>query len=137
MNTIAEDPNLLKFQNKIQKNINYLRSMKSYLRLPSIYIRICLLIYANRHNIAESRLLLEKCKEPYKINYQAEIKNCAIIIRNSLGQLLDAMSQKVVLAPLRFYVEKIFYDWDDIVEDTTICCDQECRELINELASRA
>ncbi|MFO7760021.1 MAG: hypothetical protein R6V20_00195 [Desulfobia sp.] len=134
--TITGNPNLYNFQKKIQQHIHNIESMKLYFILPWLYYHYIFLFYLNRRAIREVRKLMEECIDTCDGNCQVELCKNAKKTRNSLWKLYNLLPKKRIFSPLRSNLEKIFYDWDDIVEDSTLGQDQEFRDLISELSAR-
>jgi len=105
--------------------------------------RLIILLYIkkiekiSKRSIKKMRADLSNCSHEHQ-SYSKSLQNvlkAARKARTLLTKLNEALSSDALLYKLASKkIESVLFDWDDLIEDLTLCADDEFRCLVNQLA---
>jgi len=129
----------LKYLDKFKKNISRSTSLiKGIIIYFVLLYQLAKIESISAITIKELKNVLANCKDGREHCPECweKVLEVAHKGRDNLIQLMEILPKNnILLNKARQRIEAVLIDWDDLVEDLTVCTDEEFRDLVNQLNS--
>ncbi|MBS3780875.1 MAG: hypothetical protein KGY41_10815 [Desulfovermiculus sp.] len=136
MVTIAEKPDIVRFQDTMRRFAKQKDTLHKAYLLPAVYIMFWRMYFRNKGTIKMIRKTMEKCDTTRDSQYLEDLHTKALNMRSNFDLLSKLIPKSLSTQAMRKRAEDLFYDWDDIAEDVYLANDPEIQDLIGKLEEK-
>lgn len=134
-------PQFMRFLEELKENLTREKHLThAALEIIILYLKILYKITKiesfSRNTIKELRNMLTKYEHgcEHCAECWGKVLDAAREGRNQLIQIFETLPNNLFFKYPRKKIENVLIDWDDFIEDLTLCMDDEFKELINQLS---
>ncbi|MDZ7760230.1 MAG: hypothetical protein U5L00_08255 [Desulfovermiculus sp.] len=136
MVTIAEKPDIVRFQDTMRRFAKQKDTLHKAYLLPAVYIMFWRVYFRNKGTIKTIRKTMEKCDTTRDGQYLEDLHTQALNMRSNFDLLSKLIPKSPSTQAMKKRAEDLFYDWDDIAEDVYLANDPEIQDLIGKLEEK-